>query len=472
LREASDARQNLIGRPGPDERFRLGVVRVNGHTCVKSPRGSTASIQAAFPEVLDGFCGNRTAFHGFILIAAAGVAHFTFWWTMPLMTWPDSVLYARMASGTFAQLRLAQWDRTTTSAYPLLLWLVRRGGGAPAVVTFIQHALAVATPVLVWRMTSRLVSRNAGFFAAVAVALSPFRHYYAQAILTESLTEFFLIAGLYLQMQTASPSPLVLVARRIASGAALGAATLVRANLAPALLLAPILIVPFPGSDRRKRWFWRSLFATTTGAALLIVPWLTFREHRSVPSMNSGAAFQFTLYANALGLPDPVAVDRAHPIALGGLVWRRIADHSAAYAGLVVRTVRALTISIPLEGDVAPEIRSGRGLAGIGPLAGFPEPVEREAARWRRVTHYWLCRLYFLAMPFAWLGLIIAAVPLGHRHSGGAGAIALIPLVCVGLLSLLLQANTRYAFPFEALALGVGLPVLGDNLVAAIRDRR
>src|SRR5262249_16245624 len=144
----------------------------------------------------------------------------------------------------------------------------------------VQQSLAVVTCLAVWLASRRIVVPGAAAIAGVVVALAPNRHYYAQTILTESLAEWLLAIGVCLLLVAMDQPQRRLVTLRALAGAAFGAATLVRPNLAPAMCLASVYPVGRSGDRTGVRRFAAGCLATTLVWAAVLTPWLAFNAHR------------------------------------------------------------------------------------------------------------------------------------------------------------------------------------------------
>jgi Dolichyl-phosphate-mannose-protein mannosyltransferase len=403
---------------------------------------------------------------GLIIVVVAALAHFTFHWAVPAIVWPDSQRYVVMSVDLPHRLLTSDWDHHTAPAYPLFLYAVGSWISTVKGVAVMQQGLGILTCWIVWFTARRLFGERAAFLAGLVVALSPFRHYYAETLLTESLGEFLLVTGVC-SLLLAEGRPLGrMILLRSTAGAALGLASLTRPNLLPALVLG-ILAPVRPATDGGRKGGFTGIVVMTAVSLSVVGPWLAFNLNRGVLGVTGGAGLQLTLFSNEFGI-GPAYPDRLL-VHLGDgerqqVALARIARHPAAYVRGVTRSMVYLTIPARPRGDVAPAIPTCEGWASSVPLPRFdPGPPGRHWG-WRCVAHASLSMVVAVLITVGWAGLVAWGVASLVAQRYPLAVIAAIPLACVVALALTLQGNTRYAYPLETLALGFGLPALGTLL--------
>ncbi|HUI25934.1 MAG TPA: hypothetical protein VL403_07590 [Candidatus Kryptonia bacterium] len=399
---------------------------------------------------------------GVLVSAVAAVAHLTYYCAMPALVFPDSVRYAALAAEFPARLTTGEWDLVSVPGYPFFLWLCGCWMTTAEAVVLAQHGFAIVTCGLLWLTVRRVCGARGALIGALVVALSPFRHYYAQSVLTESLAEFLLVAGICL-IVVAARAPLVrLVVLRGIAGLILGAAVLVRANLMPAMVLSGL--IPAGRCRRRRRWprFATAALASTIGWLCVISPWWRFNARRDVHGLTGSAGYLFNEFANLHGVGEAIALPRESTPQLERnlerIAWQRIRADPAGYARAVVRTAVTMVWFFPIRGDVVPGIPQSRIPLDAGSLRGFQRAPAPTGGAWRRAVHRVLSSVYKVLLSVGWLGLTAAGAAALLRGRVEIAMLTAVPIVGVLALSLLVVNSARYAFPFEALVLGLGLP--------------
>lgn len=187
------------------------------------------------------------------LMALAGIAYWFVWREAPF-TAPDSTDYMRIA----ADLRDGGLDELHYRApgYPFILMLAGAGSGPTRSLYATQLCLRLLSVLLVAVYLRRLEVRGALLALFVALALLPPNMVYAAYVLTETPTEFLLIAGtILLLMGLEQGGRLGKTMLLPASGAAFGLAAIVRPTyqLLPVALAATLLLAARSGRAARKR---------------------------------------------------------------------------------------------------------------------------------------------------------------------------------------------------------------------------
>ena len=397
-----------------------------------------------------------------VVLTVAAVAHCTFAWAMPAIIWPDSIRYADLAAELPSRLT-GDWDSFSAPGYPAFLWVCGRWIATADGVAWVQQGLAICACALTWSVVRHACGLRAALLGGLIVALSPERHYYAQTMLSECLSEFVFVAGISLMVVAGNlPNGTQTVVRSIA-GVALSAAALIRFNMIPATLAATVI-------SRRPRVAQSG--ATRLGATGIAAPaawlgvvlaWLVFLTQQDIHSLPGNAARLFNGFANEHGIGQTVAVPTALTPGLAReqehALWERIGANRAAYGRAVLRTARALVFSFVWRGDVAPSIpECSPPPPGNGSPRGFAERPRPLRGVWRLKVHRALSSLYKLLTPLGWIGLAVWGVAVAGRGRLDLFLLAAAPLVGIAALSLMVMINTRYTFPFDALALGIGIP--------------
>jgi 4-amino-4-deoxy-L-arabinose transferase-like glycosyltransferase len=401
------------------------------------------------------------------VLLVAAIAHLTYFRAVPAIVWPDSARYANLGDGFFRYLATGQWDLWTTPGYPLFVWVLTRANRTVDAVILGQQILAIATCVLVLVIGQKLLGRREGLVGALLVTVHPVRHYYAQALLSESLAEFLVVAGFAALVAAMRAGPGAFLAWRGMVGFLLGLAALVRPNLAPAIAVATLVPIIPERAVRRVIWLTAGALVTLVAAFLVLLPWLTYNARRGEFGLALNSGWNIHAYANDLGIPrdtDTEPLLSAHPHSLEidrqlrSKVIGRFLGAPHAYIPGVFKTTVSLLLPIDPKGDVAPAIARCEYAAGDESFATLPRPI-------RFPISWWRCRLHGLALPvFAvlisggWLGLMVWSIDSLRCGRYDLAGLGLLPLVIIGAHALTLLWNTRFAFPCEALALGIGLP--------------
>jgi hypothetical protein len=349
----------------------------------------------------------------FAVAAVAGLAHLSFYSATAAIVWLDSVRYVDLSFDLPHRVATGQWDLWTTPGYPFFLWLVRPWTGSVEAVALIQQCLAIITCLLVWLGARQMFGARAALACAVLVALSPFRHYYAQAILSEQLAELLLVSGFtVLVLAIDAPLPRFLGWRAL-GGILLGLAALMRPNLAPAAALATLTpIAPHAakqhgGGDGERSsngGLLLGMLLTGLAATSMVAPWLSFNVQRGVTGFTGNVGYALNLLANELDIGRPVNLREEFPLntytvekdrALVSVALHRFGSQPVRYVRGVLRTTRRLFVPLYAWGDVSqhiglcqthPEIAAI--LASAWPrFAGFAPAEPRVPARWRCAIH-------------------------------------------------------------------------------------
>ena len=163
---------------------------------------------------------------------------------------------------------------------------------------------------------------------ALLVALDPMRHYYAQALLSESLAEFLIVAGfvaLVAAMQVAAPA---FLGWRALLGLLLGVAALVRPALAPAIAVAAATPLVPQRVTRRAPWMVAGALVTLVTAFLALLPWLSYNAHRGEFGLSLNSGYIIHDYASAIGFPEDADTERlmkgAHSVEVDRELRRKV----------------------------------------------------------------------------------------------------------------------------------------------------
>jgi hypothetical protein len=161
----------------------------------------------------------------------------------------------------------AQWP----PGYPLLLAAIYKLFGHSIILVKLLNAFAGATAcILIYAIGAKVFSRSVGFFAAVILAVFPSQIYYSTLVMTEALSPalfaVLILLVLTWTIERENPSPL----RLFLLGVLLGAAALMRAEIA-VLLLAVLLVWKLMIPSWRE--FARRAALLVMGMVLVITPW-------------------------------------------------------------------------------------------------------------------------------------------------------------------------------------------------------
>ena len=410
-----------------------------------------------------------------VVAFVAALAQLTYFRAVPVIVWPDSVRYVNLGDGFFRALAAGQWDFLTPPGYPLFVWLLTRVVHTVEMVILAQHILAIITCVLVLMIGHTLLGRGAGLVGALFVALDPMRHYYAQALLSESLAEFLIVAGflaLVAAMQVATPA---FLGWRALLGLLLGVAALVRPALAPAIAVAAATPLVPQRVTRRAPWMVAGALVTVVTAVLALLPGLLYNANRGEFGLSLYSGYIIHAYANAIGFSEDADTERlmkgAHSVEVDRELRRKVPGRflgaPLAYAAAVLDTTIALIVPVRPRGDVAPVIATCGYVGAEDITFVLPPPVRAPISSWRCGLHKIGVPVFALLISAGWLGLMLWSVDSLRRRRYDLAALSLFPLIVIFAHALFLLWNTRFAFPCEALALGLGLPA---GLSVALRS--
>jgi len=205
---------------------------------------------------------------------------------------------------------------------------------------------------------------------------------------------------------------------------------------------------------------------TAATAILTLLPWLSYNAHRGEFGVALNSGYTIHDYANAIGFPEDADTARlmkgAHSVKVDRELMSKVPGRFLGAPLAYVRAVLGSTISLiaPIRprGDVAPLIATC-GYAGAESITFvLPPPVRRPISEWRCGLHSIIVPVFALLISAGWLGLMLWSVDSMWRRRYELVALSLLPLVVIFAHAFLLLWNTRFAFPCEALALGLGLP--------------
>jgi len=398
-----------------------------------------------------------------LVIAAAAAAHLTYGAWVTASVWPDSTRYAQMAVALPDRLRNGLWDLWTVPGYPLLIWAV--GGLSRRIddLVLLQQVAAVAAAGLAWASARRLFGAGPALVGGLLFALSPVRHYYGQAVLTESPSETLLVAGFAAATFSLAAGDRARVALRALSGALLAAASLTRPNLVVAVV--PLIAIPVVAGRRlRPAATVAAAAATALAAAVVFAPWFAFNASRGIRGLTSNAGHQLNEFANLLGLEpredlgpwDEGGYTVEEDLQLREIGRRRLAADPRRTLGAMTRALAVLTVWSASWGDVSPYVAACTHTDGDGRLPGLRPAVARTDDRGRCDLHRRLLEAMPVATTIGWVGLAVFAVVEALKRRWDRAALALVPIAPLLGLVAMLQANTRYAAPLEGIALAIG----------------
>lgn len=161
----------------------------------------------------------------------------------------------------------AQWP----PGYPLVLAAIYKVFGHSIILAKLLNAFAgAAACLLIYAIGAKVFSRKVGFLAAAILALFPSQIYYSTLILTEALSPalfaVLLLLVLAWTVERENPTPV----RLLLLGVLLGAAALMRSEIA-VLLLAVLLVWKLMIPSWRE--FARRAALLVVGMVLVIMPW-------------------------------------------------------------------------------------------------------------------------------------------------------------------------------------------------------
>lgn len=162
----------------------------------------------------------------------------------------DSIGYIQMAEGIVAGKPLASFP----NGYPLILavLIVTTGGYYVVAAVLISYLISCLSSIVVFIIVRHISGKNAGLIAAVMISWLPNQIFYANDLLTEAPSTFFLLAGFYF----------IIKQKGFYAGLALALGVWIRTSFMPILLAAPFFAVI--GKSERKSF----AFAFTAGAVI------------------------------------------------------------------------------------------------------------------------------------------------------------------------------------------------------------
>ncbi|MCB2213820.1 hypothetical protein KQH50_00340 [bacterium] len=236
-----------------------------------------------------------------LLTVLLRVALFLFY---PLQSYPDSAAYLRLAEAVRAGFK--QFDGTRGPGYPAFLALFGPEGVVYAVQLFLGCLLT-----LIWFLVGWLASRKAWFagLLALAYSLNPNQFFFEAALLTETLSTFFLSLGLlgaFLWLRDTSW-------RKVWVGLVIGLATALAVLTRPLFQYVPILLVLFLGfsfKEKKLHVDWKAILMITLVTVLVVGGWMAWiRAHYHVFSTTTLMGYHLTQHTGYLfeQVPDEYA---------------------------------------------------------------------------------------------------------------------------------------------------------------------
>jgi 4-amino-4-deoxy-L-arabinose transferase-like glycosyltransferase len=317
---------------------------------------------------------------------------------------------------------------------------------SPAGIRLLQGFLGTLNCLLIFAVAQRWFNPRAGLWAAAMAALYPFLIFFANLVLTETLSITLLLVALLAQerlvaMRTAPAA--------LAAGLALGLLTLTKATfgLLPLAMAAYWLLVLRP-----VRWRRRSVLALwmLLGAALVLSPWW-YRNYRVfgafVPfATKGGVALYESCSPQADGGPNFGRIDFPPGTESMDELERDRALRRAAWAWMRDNPGRVLSLA-------------GRKLA----RTWSPVPNWRGAQDWT----------YRLATALSYIPVMLLAVYglWRTRRQWRAAWLPLVPVLYIAAVHTIFLGSIRYRLPAMACLLilaGVG----AEQLVRRLRAPR
>lgn len=166
-----------------------------------------------------------------------------------------------------------------TPGYPLFLSLFSFLSIPLFFVPVVQHVLAGASAVLLYRLGKIFFNERAGFIAGLLFAIEPYGLLLSNTVMTEVIFTFFILLSLYFFARWEKDRE-----DRVSSvgaGISLGAATLIR----PLSVYLPALLIVFLFWRTRREWrgHVRSAFLFFAAFILMLAPW-SIRQYRAFGS--------------------------------------------------------------------------------------------------------------------------------------------------------------------------------------------
>jgi 4-amino-4-deoxy-L-arabinose transferase-like glycosyltransferase len=167
--------------------------------------------------------------------------------------------------------------------------------------------LTIASTLLVWASLRHCYrSPWAAFGGGLIVALSPAQHYYAQCLLTESLSAFLVTLSIYL-IVVANKTALTKkrLYWRFLAGVSMGASILVRPNLLAGVfpsILSPLSKLQGESTFRR---YVVSFLISLLAVLIIYLPWGLFNARRGLITPQGSLGLHVHAWANLLGVGKP-----------------------------------------------------------------------------------------------------------------------------------------------------------------------
>jgi len=202
-----------------------------------------------------------------VILAVATTLRFVFFQHAPVFFEGDARGYlvraVEISTGEGFQFSLKR-----TPGYPMLMAAVFSVvGPSLEAVVIVQHALGIATALLIYACARQIAGRTAGLLAGLATALSGSMLIYEHVILTEALFTFLLVASLWLVLLGASHRSWRKLG--LAGGVASLTAMIRPVGLCLALVVPLVLLWLAPRRDGLK---WGAAFLVAFG--LVMAPWV------------------------------------------------------------------------------------------------------------------------------------------------------------------------------------------------------
>ncbi|MDY6874417.1 MAG: hypothetical protein SVR81_10765 [Chloroflexota bacterium] len=222
----------------------------------------------------------------------------------PPQSYPDTAAYQRLAESVRAGFK--QFDGTRGPGYPAFLALF-----GPVRVVYVVQLFLGCLITLMWFLVGWGVSHKAWFAGLLALgySLNPNQFFFEAALLTETVSTFFLTLGLlgaFLWLWNARW-------RKVWVGLATGLATALAVLTRPLFQYLPVLLIIFLGfsfKEKKLRADWKAILTITLVSVLVVGGWMAWiRAHYHVFSTTTLMGYHLTQHTGYLfeQVPDQYA---------------------------------------------------------------------------------------------------------------------------------------------------------------------
>jgi hypothetical protein len=256
--------------------------------CFEDPSVSTSAVIFTVTVILLGACAwlvgpvfpGRKSIYWLVLFL--GVLHLLYWAIQPVATTGDSIGYLDSVKPVFGEGRPGYFP----SGYTALLGIVGifAGRSLGSWITLIQHGMAVASAIWVYRLLGRVVSDKVALLGGMLAGALPPLLTGPQSILSETATAFAMVGTIYFAIRCRETGNWWFA---IPAGFLVGLAGTLRITPLGAMLPAICILFSFP---REQRSLGRLSVIAVVGMVVFVLPvmWCGYKSGQPKIAYSAG----------------------------------------------------------------------------------------------------------------------------------------------------------------------------------------